>query len=117
MISLKVVETDLWLFSPRSHDAQLGTFCPDGSMIEKTLVDMTDLFDVKSTERQLARLGSDAASGRLKDLKRIEQIQDGAVIDRQRGRFSREPRSAARSSLKKRKPIWIEKAASVGQQA
>ena len=87
-------------------------------MVEQALVDVADLLDVQGAEGEAARLGWAAARHfHLQDLQRFEQVQHGAVVDRQRlgGRLA--PGRAGRAPFQEREAVGVEEVAAVGGQA
>ena len=83
-------------------------------MVKQALVDVADLLDVEGAEAESARLrGATARDSHLQVLQRLEQVQDSAVVDRQRLGGGRAPARSCGPSLQERKLIGVEEASAV----
>ena len=72
-------------------------------MVEQALVDMADLLNVEGTERQAAWLRRPSRHLHLEYLQRFQQVQHGAVINRQWLGLRRLPARVGRPPFQERK--------------
>ncbi|WP_205704007.1 hypothetical protein [Candidatus Chloroploca sp. Khr17] len=87
-------------------------------MIKQTLVDVADLLDVEGTEGEPPRLGGAAARNfHPQDLECLEQVEDGAVVDRQWVRRHIDPAGIWGTSFEEGEAVGIEEVAAIGRQA
>src|SRR5258706_16313176 len=85
-------------------------------MVEKALVDVADLLDVKGSEGEAASL-SDTTFADLENLEGGEDGQDGAVIDRERFTGHVPPRLTGAPTFEERVAVRVEEAAAVSRDA
>ena len=81
-------------------------------MVEQTLVDVPDLLDAEGLEAQLAGEGL-AAEADPQSLERVEHVQHGAVVDRQRLRIAIPPGRAGVATLEEREAVGVEELSAV----
>ena len=79
-VGFEIGERDFRLGARLADEADGGGFDAAGSVVEETFVDVADLLDVQTAERQPAGFG-DARLAHLENLQRREQAQHGAIID------------------------------------
>ncbi len=86
-------------------------------MVEQAFVHVPDLLDVQGAEAEPARLGRAAARHPdLQHLQRVQQVQHGAIVDRQRPGRGGPPTGAGQSPLQEGEAVRVEQAAAVGRQ-
>ena len=84
-------------------------------MVEKTFVDVTDLFDVQRAEAQAALLPT-ARHFDFEELERLEQMKDRPIVYRTGLRRGLVPVGTSRPSFEEWEPIRIEQVAAVGRE-
>ena len=100
---------------PRSIQPQHGLGRLDRRVVEQPLIDVPDLEDRQGTEAELAGRGwSPARQPDLEHLEGFQQVQHGAVIDRDRLAGRVLPPRPGGSPFEEREPIRVEQFALVG---
>ena len=105
----------LGLVVPWSVQPQHGLGRLDRRVVEQTLVDVADLEDRQGPEAELAgRRRSAARQLHLEHLEGFQQVQDGAVIDRDRLAGRVLPTRPELAPFEEREPVGVEQFALVG---
>src|SRR5438105_3925695 len=86
-------------------------------MVEQSFIDMPDLLNPEGAETQPARFWWTSGHFDSENLKRLQQVQNYLIVNRQGIGSGVAPMRSSWPTLKKRKSIWIEQVSTVGRQS
>ncbi len=96
--------------SCRLESTEHGSLVAHGGVVEQALVDVADLLDVERAEAERRALRCRAGTLHLEQLERVEHVQHGAVVDRQRTGGRARASGAVRAPFEEREAVGVEEA-------